>query len=261
MNFIDLAKEFERDYFQPVAYPTAAIQPLMVITNYQKGAIPIGNLQDFMVNIHEEVPKTQTEKSLDALEGKTMKDLKAGVKADPGSILNKILKFGADYSRVATLQYRFADIQHSYILPRPITKFLCASEPDPSPDSLSYVRNEDEVYIVSDVLQSGVFGIIALDQNGSKIDIQASVSDAEIGFSAESKKAMEGYTVYNNPEHPHSFAIRAIPFWAVKDEETGKNSWKFRRIITRAVGGLMIDYPNVKPREMIAVTDSQIRIK
>lgn len=258
MNFIDLAKEFDRDYYQTVAYPTGAIAPLMVITNFKKGAIPLGRLEDFMIHMQEKVPQVETEKSLNALEGKTMKDLKAGIKADPGSIFGKIFKFGADVSRVAALQYRFADISHSYILPRPITRFLCASEPDPSPDSLSYVKNEGEVYIVSDVLKSGVFGIIALDQSGSKIDVQATVSDAELGFTAETKKAMEGYTLYNNPEHPHTFAIRGIRFWCVKDDKTGKYSWKFGKIETRGQD-LMIDYPEVRPKEMIVVTESQIR--
>lgn len=258
MNFMDLAKVFGRDHFQPIAYPTSAIAPLMVISNYNDGAIPLGKLQGFMKNVPQEVPKTETEPSLNALEGKTMMDFKAGFSADLGVALKRVLKLGAEASHIASLQYRFADIQHSYILPRDLTKFLCASEPDPSPDNLSYVRNQGQSYIVSDVLTSGVFGIIAFDQNGNKVDIEGTASgeagDAGFKLNAESKKAMEGYTLYNNPGYPHAFAVRALPFWSVQNEETGKYSWRYRRLLVLSPGE-HIEFARVKPDKIIVVPE------
>jgi hypothetical protein len=257
MYFSDLAKQLARDQFQPVAYTTGAITPLVVITNRDKGAIPIGRLQDFMINIRKEMPPVETEPSLNVLEGNTMKDLKANISADPGSLLRNIFKMNADVSRIASLQYRFADIQHSYILPVAITSYLCASDPDPNPATLSYVREEDEAYIVSDVLQSGIFGVMALDQNGNKIDMTASAGDAGFSLTAESKKALEGYSVYNNPAHPHTFAIRAFSFWCGKDKKTGNNAWKFRKIVALSPG-LMVKYADVNPDEIIVVNKSKI---
>ena len=262
MNFWDLQQSMTKYKFQPIAYPDEDIRPLMVIVNYYTGATPKGTLQDFMLNVPVNIPRPNLIKSLNVLEGQSLANLKAGIKGNVGEILKSVFgkfsaKFSGDISSASTLQYRFADIQHCRILEIPILDFLYESKPKPLPHILSFINEEDKAFIVTDILRSGVFGMIAQDQKGTNINMELALGEvAGASLSAETKKAFEGYMLYNNPEHPLPFAVRAFPFWYKKDEETGQLSWKYSSLPMQPHFSIIrpgVHYAAVKPSEIVPI--------
>jgi hypothetical protein len=202
----------ERGY-APIGIPRELFDPLTLLGGLSPTTLePYGTLADFLVPgaALPEIDRDDSAPSFANRRGSAV-DANAGV-----SLLGSLLKlFGgnaasatAKYQQAKSYQFLFLDVKHDSV---PFIRLLASLRPERvRTDTVQSVAAVPFLYVVTDTLKSSRFGVIAYDEKGAALKLDADAikgvlgAEADVAVSAGANDVM----TYSGQREPR-FAFRA----------------------------------------------------
>lgn len=214
--------------YNVVRLPRENIRPLDVLAKSGASLETLGQLADFVVDTGLAPPAIKEDQIAADISGLCTSafEFNTGIK-----LLEKLLSyFGVGglsldvaFSGAASLTIEYSDVRFDSITPAKIGMYLTKATPDLGSLLIDSIDEEGEAYIITDILKSDSFKVIAHDKKGAKLDLNITALKALLDAHPQISVSKESnMSISFKGDKRLCFAMKAIEFWVEIDSGKGR---------------------------------------
>lgn len=202
-----------------VRLPKENINPLLILSKSNGYLETLGEISDFVIEDRPKSPEIVQDQSVAEISVLETDKFEVGVGL---KFLEKFLSLvgaaglglEASFKNADSIQFVYQNVLTDSVLPTKIGKYLSSVSPNVNSPFMDSIDEEGEAYVITDTLKSNVFGVIAYDEKGVKLDLDISALKQllsvtpKIGLSKDEKKV-----VSFKGDKFLRFAFKAIAVW------------------------------------------------
>lgn len=209
--------------FYPIKHPDVGNKVFLILSKANGYLDGLGPLSDF---ISEEGPLPEVEQDIQAADIAGIKssdfDLDTGL-----NILGTFLSFlgapaiglKAAFSKAKNVVFQYRNVVKDRVRLTKVEKFLTKVTPSKGSRLLQEIEDRGEAYVITELLKSNSFGIVAFDEKGFEVGIDVDHINQLLGVNSKIgvKKISEFHTVFEG-KMSASFAFKAYSIWITEEE-------------------------------------------
>lgn len=203
--------------YNPLKFPRENVEPLLVLAGEKDSLDVMGTLSS-ITSSNKVKPNVTYDDEAAFVSGKRMKKMDSNVCLNLLSgLLSKIGNLGAnaknDYKKMVKSDIIFENVLHDWVYPAEVMEYLNSIQPKGG-SFLTNMRENEKAYLITDIIKSNKFGIIAYNEQGETVEINLTGIKDALDASANLKiyEEEDGVIWYEGTKHL-TFAFKALPFW------------------------------------------------
>ena len=231
-----MCKERSVSYLNELGYtvvrlPSEDIRPLQVFYKPNGGLKRLGPISDFVVE-QNGVPEISRDNTVSDVAGLRTDNFELGTGL---KFLEKFLSLigasgvglEASFKNAGFLQFIYKNVMKDYVVPTEIGEYLGRVTPNVNSPFMDCINEDGEAYIITEILKSNAFGVIAYDKNGVELSLDISTLKQLLSVAPKIKVSKEGENVISfKGDKFLCFAFKAIVLWI--NIENGKAKFRLR---------------------------------